>query len=174
MIPKAVGEENPEESRTKETEPDEPKETDAIAEEPSGEPADFYFPEGWKLPEGGSKTRYQCNVAAIRTLRVLEQEGRPATAKEQEILAGYVGWGGLANAFNARNVTWKKEYKELKELLDEKEYNQARQSVTTSFYTPPEIIQGIYHGLRQFGFKKGKSWSLLWVSGTSFTGCRRR
>lgn len=156
VIPKAVGKENPEESKTKETEPDEPKETDAIAEEPSGEPADFYFPEGWKLPEGGSKTRYQCNVAAIRTLRVLEQEGRPATAKEQEILAGYVGWGGLANAFNARNVTWKKEYKELKELLDEKEYNQARQSVTTSFYTPPEIIQGIYHGLRQFGFKKGK------------------
>lgn len=156
VIPKAAGEENPEESKTEETEPDEPKETDTIAEEPSGEPADFYFPEGWKLPEGGSKTRYQCNVAAIRTLRVLEQEGRPATAKEQEILAGYVGWGGLANAFNARNVTWKKEYKELKELLDEKEYNQARQSVTTSFYTPPEIIQGIYHGLRQFGFKKGK------------------
>lgn len=120
------------------------------------EPTDFYYKEGWKLPEGGSKTRYQCNVAAIRTLRMLEQEGRPATAKEQETLAGYVGWGGLANAFNARNAAWKKEYKELKELLNEKEYNQARQSVTTSFYTPPEIIQGIYHGLKQFGFEKGK------------------
>lgn len=55
VIPKAVGEENPEESKIEETEPDEPKETDAIAEEPSGEPADFYFPEGWKLPEGEAK-----------------------------------------------------------------------------------------------------------------------
>lgn len=125
-------------------------------EEISGEPADFYYKEGWKLPEGGSKTRYQCNVAAVRTLRMLEQEGRPATPKEQEILAGYVGWGGLANAFNAKNPAWKKEYKELKGLLSEDEYNQARQSVTTSFYTPPEIVQGIYHGLKQFGFENGK------------------
>lgn len=125
-------------------------------EEVPAEPVDFYYQEGWSLPEGGSKTRYQCNVAAIRTLKNLEKAGRPATAKEQEILAGYVGWGGLANAFNSRKVTWKKEYKELRELLSEKEYNQARKSVTTSFYTPPEIMQGIYHALHQFGFEQGK------------------
>ncbi len=124
--------------------------------EPTGEPAEFYYNEGWRLPEGGSKTRYQCNVNAIRTLRLLEHEGRIATAREQEILAGYVGWGGLSNVFNSRNTAWKKEYKELKELLNEKEYNQARQSVTTSFYTPPEIIQGIYHALKQFGFEQGR------------------
>ena len=102
----------------------EPKEGPALIEESTredmeppeevpAEPVDFYYQEGWTLPEGGSKTRYQCNVAAIRTLKKLEKTGRPATAKEQEILAGYVGWGGLANAFNSRNVTWKKEYKEL-------------------------------------------------------------
>lgn len=145
----------------------EPKEGQALTEENAREdmeppeeapeePVDFYYQEGWTLPEGGSKTRYQCNVAAIRTLKKLEKAGRPATAKEQEILAGYVGWGGLANAFHSRNVTWKKEYKELQELLSEEEYNQARKSVTTSFYTPPEIIQGIYHALHQFGFEQGK------------------
>ncbi len=131
---------------------------DAISkeEEWSGEAQDFYFPPDWKLPEGGSKTRYLCNVKAIRTLKYLEREGRTATPKEQEILAGYVGWGGLPNAFNSRNSTWKKEYAELKMLLSEEEYAQARKSVTTSFYTPPEIIQGIYHALKQFGFEKGK------------------
>ena len=164
--PARTGESKPETEVTREpaaeatagetTEKEPVLEEPAPTEEFSGEPADFYYKEGWKLPEGGSKTRYQCNVAAIHTLRMLEQEGRPATEKEQEILAGYVGWGGLANAFNARNAAWKKEYRELKELLNEKEYEQARQSVTTSFYTPPEIIRGIYHGLKQFGFQNGK------------------
>lgn len=119
-------------------------------------PQDFYYPQGWKLPEGGSKTRYQCNIKAIRILKFLETEKRPATPKEQEILAQYVGWGGLQNAFNSRNKEWKKEYSELKMLLNEEEYAQARASVTTSFYTPLEIIQGIYHALEQFGFEQGK------------------
>lgn len=139
-------------SNTEETEPARITEEEEIP----AEPVDFYYADAWKLPEGGSKTRYQCNVAAIRVLKQLEKEERPASAKEQEILAGYVGWGGLANAFNGRNVTWKKEYKELQELLSEEEYNDARKSVTTSFYTPPEIIKGIYHALGQFGFEKGK------------------
>lgn len=164
--PARTGESKPETEVTREPAAEatagETTEKEPVLEEPvpteefSGEPTDFYYKEDWKLPEGGSKTRYQCNVAAIHTLRMLEQEGRPATAKEQELLAGYVGWGGLANAFNARNAAWKKEYRELKELLNEKEYEQARQSVTTSFYTPPEIIRGIYHGLKQFGFQNGK------------------
>ena len=117
---------------------------------------DYYYPPDWKLPEGGPKARYQCNVAAIRTVKLLETEGRPATAKEQEILAQYVGWGGLQNAFGVRDKDWKKEYRELKMLLTEEEYTQARASTTTSFYTPPEIIQGIYQALEQFGFRQGK------------------
>lgn len=134
----------------------ESEDTKTNEEEWNGKAQDFYYPPDWKLPEGGSKTRYLCNVKAIRTLKYLEKEGRAATYEEQEILAGYVGWGGLANAFNSRNAAWKKEYAELKMLLDEEEYAQARKSVTTSFYTPPEIIQGIYHALKQFGFEKGK------------------
>lgn len=117
---------------------------------------EFYFSDNWAIPEGGSKTRYQCNIAAIRLLKQLEIDKRQATYEEQGILAGYVGWGGLSNAFNARNAMWKHEYKELKELLTEEEYKQARSSVTTSFYTPPEVIQGIYQAIQGFGFKKGK------------------
>ncbi len=117
---------------------------------------DYYYPENWKLPVGGPKTRYECNVKAIRILKLLEAEERPATSGEQEILAGYVGWGGLQNVFNSRNRDWKREYAELRMLLTEEEYVQARASVTTSFYTPPEIIQGIYHALEQFGFQQGK------------------
>lgn len=117
---------------------------------------DYYYPQNWTLPEGGSKTRYQCNVKAIRILKLLEVEKRPATTGEQEILAQYVGWGGLQNAFNSKNKEWKKEYSELKMLLNEEEYAQARASVNTSFYTPPEIIQGIYRALEQFGFQQGK------------------
>lgn len=123
-------------------------------EGPEGE--DFYYGEGWQMQKGGEKTRYQCNVNAIRTLLELEQEGRQATRKEQEILALYVGWGGIPNAFNSRNAAWKREYKELKELLSEEEYARAKSSVTTSFYTPPEIVQGIYQALDQFGFEKGR------------------
>lgn len=117
---------------------------------------DFYYPPDWELPEGGPKTRYQRNVQAIRILKLLEAEERPATIGEQEILSQYAGWGGLPNAFNSKNKEWKKEYSELKMLLNEEEYTQARASVNTSFYTPPEIIQGIYHALEQFGFQQGK------------------
>lgn len=124
------------------------------AEPVAGE--DFYYKEGWQMPKGGEKTRYQCNVNAIRTLLKLEQEGRQATRKEQEVLAAYAGWGGIPNAFNSRNAAWKKEYKELKELLSEEEYARAKSSVTTSFYTPPEIVRGIYRALEQFGFEKGR------------------
>lgn len=125
-------------------------------QEKSIPPQDYYYPPDWKLPESGPKARYQCNVAAIRILKLLETEGRPASLEEQEILARYVGWGGLQNAFNSRNREWKKEYSELKMLLNEEEYIQARASTATSFYTPPEIIKGIYHALERFGFQKGK------------------
>lgn len=117
---------------------------------------DYYYPPDWKLPEGGPKARYQYNVEAIRTLKSLEAEGRIAAAEEREILARYVGWGGLQNAFGVKDQEWRKEYRELKMLLTEEEYIQARASITASFYTPPEIIQGIYQALEQFGFQKGK------------------
>lgn len=137
--------------------PEPQEEPDVMQERETGRsPQDYYYPENWKLPEGGPKTRYQCNIKAIQILKLLEAEERPATSGEQEILAGYVGWGGLHNAFNSRNKEWKKEYAELKALLTEEEYEQARASITTSFYTPPDIIQGIYHALEQFGFKQGK------------------
>ena len=87
---------------------------------------------------GGNKSQYQKNIRAIRILKTLEQEERNATKEEQEILAGYVGWGGLPNAFNSKRPEWKKEYQELKELLTAEEYAQARASVNSSFYTPPE------------------------------------
>lgn len=142
--------------RKKEVEPQPEVLTGKGTEEKSILPQDYYYSPDWKLPEGGPKARYQCNVEAIRILKLLETERRPASLEEQEILARYVGWGGLQNAFNSRNREWKKEYSELKMLLNEEEYIQARASTATSFYTPPEIIKGIYHALDRFGFQKGK------------------
>lgn len=131
-------------------------EQEPVKPEKREESQDYYYPPDWKLPEGGPKARYQCNVEAIRTLKKLEIEGRSASVEEQEILARYVGWGGLQNAFGVKDRDWRKEYRELKMLLTEEEYAQARASITTSFYTPPEIIQGIYRALEQFGFQQGK------------------
>ena len=104
----------------------------------------------------GIKAGIRKNIRAIRILKTLEQEERNATKEEQEILAGYVGWGGLPNAFNSKRPEWKKEYQELKELLTAEEYAQARASVNSSFYTPPEVVRGVYKALEQFGFQKGK------------------
>lgn len=111
--------------------------------------------EAAELPKAGQKTRYQWNVEAIRLMKQIEMEGRAATTEEQKILARYVGWGGIPQAFDERNENWKKEYEELKSLLTDSEYTDARESVTTAFYTSPEIIEAIYQGLLQFGFKQG-------------------
>ena len=111
--------------------------------------------EAAELPKAGQKTRYQWNVEAIRLMKQIEMEGRAATTEEQKILARYVGWGGIPQAFDERNENWKKEYEELKSLLTDSEYTDARESVTTAFYTSPEIIEAIYQGLSQFGFKQG-------------------
>ncbi|WP_408626144.1 helicase-related protein [Anaerocolumna cellulosilytica] len=105
--------------------------------------------------QGGSKTRYQHNVAAIRLLKQLEEHHKLANKEEQIVLSKYVGWGGLAAAFDERNSSWTNEYAELKELLTEEEYKSARASTTTAFYTPPEIIKGIYQAFKQFGFHGG-------------------
>ena len=109
----------------------------------------------WDLPKGGSKTRYQWNVEAIKTLKQIELENRFATTQEQEILSHYIGWGGIAEVFDERNSSWKKEYEELKELLTTSEYEVARASVNTAFYTSPEIVNCMYQALINFGFNQG-------------------
>lgn len=114
----------------------------------------FHF-EDAELPKGGQKTRYQWNVEAIRLLKQIEYEDRTATPEEQKVLARYVGWGGIAQAFDERNEGWQKEYAELKELLSTSEYADARETVNTAFYTSPVITQAVYHALEKFGFRKG-------------------
>ena len=107
------------------------------------------------LGEGGAKQKYARNIAAIRTLFQLEQEQRGATAEEQEILAQYVGWGGLPDAFDSRKSGWAKEYAELKGLLSEKEYTAARASTLNAHYTSPTVIRAIYDAVEKMGFRSG-------------------
>ncbi|MGN0593610.1 MAG: type I restriction-modification enzyme R subunit C-terminal domain-containing protein, partial [Hominimerdicola sp.] len=107
------------------------------------------------LGEGGAKAKFNANINAIQTLQKIEAENRTATPDEQEILSKYVGWGGLANAFDESKSDWANEYAQLKDLLTEKEYSSARASTLDSFYTAPAVIDGIYKALEQFGFKGG-------------------
>ncbi|ERK47509.1 protein, SNF2 family [[Eubacterium] cylindroides ATCC 27803] len=107
------------------------------------------------LGAGTPKERYRNNIAAIRLLFSLEEEGRLATKEEQDILAKYVGWGGLSDAFDESKSNWSNEYHELKSLLSEEEYNAARESTLTAFYTPPVVIESIYSIIERFGFHHG-------------------
>lgn len=104
---------------------------------------------------GGAKTKFRANFEAIETLKKIESEHRSASAEEQSIMARYVGWGGISQAFDPNNIIWRNEYLQLKELLSDDEYSAARASTRTSFYTPPEVIDGIYQALKQFGFEGG-------------------
>ena len=103
------------------------------------------------LGVGTPSERYQNNIAAIRLLKQLERENRLATPEEQEILSQYVGWGGLADCFEETN----RNYLELKSLLTQEEYNAARESTLTAFYTPPVVIRSMYQALEQMGFETG-------------------
>jgi len=107
------------------------------------------------LGVGGQKIKYAWNVAAIRLVSQLEEENRLATPEEQEILSKYVGWGGLPQVFDKDNPQWAKEYAELKELLDEDEYNSARASTLNAHYTSPVVIKAIYTCLENMGFQTG-------------------
>jgi len=107
------------------------------------------------LGDGGAKTKFRANVDAIKTLKTLEREKRPATAEEKETLSKYVGWGALAKAFDKDDPKWAAEYKELSELLTPQEYAQARSTVNDAFYTSPTVIDGIYEALGTFGFDGG-------------------
>ena len=107
------------------------------------------------LGEGGAKQKYARNIEAIRTLFKLEQEHRDATAEEQQVLSRYVGWGGLADAFDPGKNSWAKEYVELKGLLSEDEYAAARSSTLNAHYTSPAVIRGIYDAVERMGFRSG-------------------
>lgn len=107
------------------------------------------------LGVSGSKEKYQNNVAAIRLLRELEQDGIEATAEQQAVLARYVGWGGLPEAFDESNTACQKEYAELKELLSDDEYSSARASTLNAHYTQPRIIRAMYKALENMGFRGG-------------------
>lgn len=117
--------------------------------------AENYVISDMELGVGTAKEKFQRNVEAIRTLETIESEKRPATNEEQEVLSKYVGWGGLADAFDETKSAWAKEYAELKTLLSEEEYISARESTLNAHYTSPVIIQGIYRTLQRMGFTKG-------------------
>lgn len=107
------------------------------------------------LGEGSPREKFNNNVEAIRVLKKCEEENRFATPQEQEILSKYVGWGGLPQAFDEKDYSWSNEYSILKNLLDEKEYSQARESTLTAFYTPPVVIRSMYKTLENMGLKTG-------------------
>ena len=107
------------------------------------------------LGVGGPKQKFARNIEAIRTLFKLEEEHRGATAEEQQVLSQYVGWGGLADAFDPGKDSWAKEYAELKGLLSEEEYKAARGSVLNAHYTSPTVIRAIYDAVERMGFRTG-------------------
>ena len=104
---------------------------------------------------GGKKEKYKNNIEAIKVLKLCEKQNRYATKEEQEILSKYVGWGGIPEAFDSRIDNWHNEYEELKSLLTEKEYKEAKKSTLTAFYTPPIVIRSIYRALENMGLERG-------------------
>ena len=128
---------------------------ESLNAEPVPEPAGNFRITDEHLGEGGAKQKYARNIEAIKTLFRLEEEHRGASAEEQEVLAQYVGWGGLADAFDPNKSGWAKEYAELKGLLSEDEYAAARGSVLNAHYTSPTVIRAIYDAVERMGFKSG-------------------
>ena len=125
------------------------------AERPTLELAGNFHLTDDHLGEGGAKQKYARNIEAIRTLFKLEEEHRGATAEEQQVLSQYVGWGGLADAFDPNKENWSAEYTQLKELLSEDEYAAARASTLNAHYTSPTVIRGIYNAVEHMGFRSG-------------------
>lgn len=108
-----------------------------------------------EVPEAGKKERFRRNMEAIRVLKECEFDNRFATPEEQEILSQYVGWGGIPEAFDENNSSWADEFIELYTALSPDEYESARASTLTAFYTPPVVISSIYKAMEQMGFKEG-------------------
>ena len=107
------------------------------------------------LGEGGPKAKYQANVAAIKLLKYLEETTGQATPEQQEVLSRYVGWGGVADAFDPDKPAWAAEYAELKELLTSEEYAAARASTLNAHYTSPTVIRAVYETVERMGFRTG-------------------
>ena len=128
---------------------------EALNAEPAPEPAGNFHITDDDLGIGGPKQKYARNIEAIRTLFQLEQEHRGATAEEQQVLSQYVGWGGLADAFDPSKDSWAKEYAELKGLLSEDECAAARSSTLNAHYTSPTVIRSIYDAVERMGFHSG-------------------
>lgn len=118
-------------------------------------PDDFIIKDDFGLGEGGQRTKYKQNVEAIKLVKALDAEGRTATTDEQAIIAKYVGWGGIPQAFDQSNSDWSAQYSELKGILTQEEYESARESTQYAHYTSREIIGAMYSALRQFGFTGG-------------------
>ena len=107
------------------------------------------------LGEGGPKAKFQANVEAIKLLKYLEETTGQATPEQQQVLSRYVGWGGLADAFDPDKESWSKEYAQLKELLTPEEYAAARGSTLNAHYTSPTVIKAIYEAVGRMGFETG-------------------
>ncbi len=107
------------------------------------------------LGVGGPKAKYQANIAAIKLLKYLEKNGLQASPEQQEVLSRYVGWGGVADAFDPDKENWSAEYAELKELLTPEEYAAARSSTLNAHYTSPTVIKAIYEAVGKMGFETG-------------------
>lgn len=116
---------------------------------------DFRINEDTELGAGGLKTKFRDNIAAIETLKKIERENRLASPDEQVILAKYVGWGGMPQAFDSGNGAWTNEYKQLRALLTDDEYKAAAESTLNAHYTSPEVIGAMYKALDNFGFESG-------------------
>jgi len=123
--------------------------------EPDFIPAGNYHIHDDHLGEGGARTKADRNIDAIRTLKQIETEKRSATVEEQEILAQYVGWGGIPQIFDENNAEWKDRREALRGLLTEDEYNSARASTLNAHYTSPVVIRSIYQALENMGFEAG-------------------
>ena len=108
-----------------------------------------------ELGQGTPKEKFRANIMAIQLLKKCETENRNATPEEQEILSRYVGWGGLADAFDETKTAWETEYLELKTVLTQEEYVAARASTLNAHYTQPIVIQSMYQVLENLGFQKG-------------------
>lgn len=129
----------------------------------------YRYLEEHHLYDGGPKAKFRNNVAAIRLLKQLEEQGRKAIAEEQITLAKYVGWGGLANALTPGKNGWESQYEEIRHLLTEEEFQAAQESTLTAYYTEQGVIRHIYDALEKFGFHGGNILDPAMATGNFFS-----
>lgn len=128
----------------------------------------FMLSDNIVIPDG-QKAKFECNVAAIQTIKTIQKEDRIATAEEQKILAHYSGWGGISEAFDSNKENWKSEYNKLSELLSAAEYNAARASTLNAHYTSPVVVKAVYQALENFGFEGGNILEPSMATGVFFS-----